>query len=54
LLDPDENHRHRAILYGQLEWLTDEGAYYETLEPHYRKNPDHKIIYTQQDIDDWE
>lgn len=54
LLDPDENHRHRAILYGQLEWLTDEGEYYESLQPHYRKNPDHKIIYTQQDIDDWE
>ncbi|MCY1540628.1 hypothetical protein D9M68_762780 [compost metagenome] len=53
LLDPDQKYRHRTVLYGQLEWLTDEGDNYEMLQPHYRKNPEHKIIYTQQDIEDW-
>lgn len=41
------------IQWGQIEWHLDEGEYYEALQPHYRKNPEHKIVFTEQDVADW-
>lgn len=53
LQEPDDASRYSSLVYDQVEWAVDEGDYYASLQPNYPKNPDHKILFTREDIEDW-
>lgn len=45
--------RDEHIIYFQLSWYDEEGEKYEALRNFYPKNPNHQILYSQQELDDY-
>ena len=49
-----EERKYEHIKYNQIYWQMDEGEIYESKQNNYTKNPNHQLIFTEEELKEYE